>query len=290
MLKSKLAIIALGIMIFSMISIIPGHASGPVAYSATYVNGNLGITIDGNPSDWSDIPSTNITLESAVGLDSVTYDASVSATFNDSSIAFLVTVKAPFNTGSAEENNSALGLLFVTNGDSSAAFMGGTGTYRNETSAGSTNIWHWHWMLDDYGQNVPIEQMYANSSEDKTDDSEAPSLMGTFTHTGGSGTTSPANGTTGYWYAEIIRDLTDSISQDVQFSDGNTYYMNVAYWSPTQSAEGWTMEGHYVGKTVDSVIALSLSKGGSTPGFEAIFALGGLSLLVVVSLKKKKLK
>ncbi|MHA2105692.1 MAG: ethylbenzene dehydrogenase-related protein [Candidatus Hodarchaeales archaeon] len=274
-------------------------------YDATYKSGDLGIAIDGEAGDWADVDKATVTLKPAV-TGTGSYSASVQSVWNDTHIAFLISVVDdldfedihPPHNGS-HRKSAALGVLFVIDGGADAVRMGGTGDHANETSAGLVDIWHWELDHDmgtveggfndddaTAGGNDPagnLDDEYATHSEDRHDDDTENNLMGAWGHTGST------NGTAGTWYFEIVRPLTNSDTKDVQFVSEESYFMNLAYWDADEIGDhaGWTDDGHYVLESGDDAIKLTLAKPAATPGFEIIYAIGGFLALGILVRRKR---
>ncbi|OLS26392.1 MAG: hypothetical protein HeimC3_09420 [Candidatus Heimdallarchaeota archaeon LC_3] len=300
----------IGIGLLAILFMVTSPSLGAVTeYNAEFVSGDLGITIDGQPSDWVDIDKADVDLHPAV-VGTGHYEASVQAVWNDTHVAFMISVVDDYdfedhNTGS-HRNSSALGVLFVIDGDADAIRMGGTGDYANETSVGHVDIWHWE-LDEDYGVlsggtedddatnggNDPdgnLDDEYSKHSEDRHDDDGTGAennLWGAYGHSGG--TTAPAIGTAGTWYFEIMRTMTNGDVNDVQFESGESYFMNLAYWDADETGEqmGWTDDGHYVLETGADAIVLSFNKPASAPGFEIIVVIGSVIILATIVLKKR---
>ena len=297
--KLKLvAFLIFGLMLFAAFASKPAMATQ--SYTATYKKGDdIGVTVDGKPDEWKDVPQIDVTLESAVEGTSTT-SAHLKAMFSDKDIAFLFIVDDDFDyedvsKGGSHHGSGAVALLFVLEGGADAAFMGGASTdpnnrYRNDTSVGTVDIWHFEL---DWGENTKdtVGDMWAdmpgNQREDKG--TEPSQISGAWSFVPKSGTTK-SNGTEGTWYFEMMRPLTTNDNEDVQFEKGQKYFMNMAYWDADFDGEhsGWADEDHRVLDETEDVIELSLSTGGgSAPGFEAFILLAAIVPVTIVYLKKR---
>ncbi|MES0341590.1 MAG: P1 family peptidase, partial [Candidatus Humimicrobiaceae bacterium] len=90
-----------------------------------------------------------------------------------------------------------------------------------------------------------LDDEYAFSIFDRHDDATANEIYGSWSHTDMS-----VAGAEGEWIFEMKRSLTtsDALKQDVQFTNGETIKMSVAYWDADELGEpglGWSESGHY---------------------------------------------
>jgi len=231
------------------------------------------ITVDGDDSDWADVEGATIPLKQ-IDIDELDpvqvqdleidigplppVDATLKVAADDENIYVLMKVPDGFdyNPDPLQHNFSASIAVMFRIDEAAPAHMG-VEEKDLEASLGVVDIWHWE--LDcgpgvmagggDTGDDPEcnLDDEYAPNPEDREDDGggDTPnnptgenSLSGVWTHTaaeaGGEGT----------WIFEMSRPLQTGDTQDTQFASGEKAYLALAYFDPSETAEGWTDAGH----------------------------------------------
>lgn len=208
-----------------------------------------GITVDGLIGDWAGVPGTKVTMIQPMSPDNRMVDGvELRVAYDDSYIYTLVIVSDDFDYDPADHGRSAaLAVLFAID-EAATPEMGG--------GAGYVDIWHWEL---DTGPGVVagfnllsgddpvgnLDDEYALGIFDRHDDASANEIYGSWSHTDMS-----VAGADGEWIFEMKRSLStsDTLKQDVQFTNGEAFKMSVAYWDADELGEpglGWSDSGHY---------------------------------------------
>jgi len=224
--------------------------------------GGASISVDGDPSDWADIPGVDVTLKPITDEPSVPHDATVKVAHNDeyAYVLFQVQDDRNFNPDNPHLSGAAAIEWAIESGAGEA--MGALDADR-ETSLGLVDIWHWELQCDagvqaggavsgpgngDGGNDAAcnFDDEHATATDKRDDDKTGTaenSLLGVWGH---SATAEDADGT---WSFEIRRPLTTGDEEDATFVPGGSSLMNVAYWDPDRpdgGTDGWDGDYHVV--------------------------------------------
>ena len=250
--------------------------SGTTAVATTFAAAKATITVDGADTDWADVKGATIALKqidvSKLDPAQVTdmeidpgklpdTSATLKVATDAKNIYVLVEVEDGFdyNPDPLQHNFSpSLGVMFRI--DSEATAHMGVEEEDLETSLGVVDIWHWELDCgpgqmaggggvaggDDPECNLDDE--FAPTPEDREDDGggDVPNataqngLAGVWRHTAAA----QGAGAPGTWIFEMSRPLSTGDSQDAQFAAGQTAYIALAYFDPSETPEGWTDAGH----------------------------------------------
>ena len=229
------------------------------------------ITVDGDDSDWADVEGVTVNLKQ-IDLDELDpaqvadleidfgelppVDATLKVATDDENIYVLLEVPDTYDFNPDDPHLSGSVAVMFRIDDAATAHMG-VEEEDLETSLGVVDIWHWE--LDcgpgemsgggaDGGDDPEcnFDDEFAPNPADREDDGggDAPnataenSLSGVWTHT------ASAAGGDGVWIFEMSRPLDTGDTQDAQFASGGNAYVALAYFDPSESAEGWTDAGH----------------------------------------------
>ena len=236
-----------------------GVSSDQVISAVIEAPGGASILIDGDPSDWADIPGVDVTLNPITNEPSTPHDATVKVAHDDTNAYVLFQVQDDLNWNGENGHLSASAAVEWAIDGGAGEAMGSLDADR-QTSLGMVDIWHWELECgtgvvsggtqagpgdgtggNDSGCNFDDE--YASQTDVREDDDTASaenSLTGVWTH---SATAEDGDGT---WTFEMSRPLNTSDSQDAVFESGSSSLMNVAYWDPDTSSEGWDDDHHVV--------------------------------------------
>lgn len=246
----------------------PGGSEEPaIAFTAASAT----ITVDGDTSDWSDIEGATVNLEQirlenlppevAAEIDFGPVDP-VDVTFkvatDDENLYVLLEVPGGFVYDAANHNMSAsIAVMFRI--DPPAAPHMGADEPELDNSLGMVDIWHWELDCaageasgggtgtgDDPECNLDDE--YSTTPEAREDDGGGDvanaaaenSLAGVWEHSA----RASGPGADGTWIFETSRPLQTGDPQDAQFASGGTADVALAFFDPTEGAEGWTDAGH----------------------------------------------
>jgi len=232
------------------------------------------ITVDGDDSDWDSIEGVTVPLKQ-IDIDKLDpaqvqdleidigelppIDVTLKVATDDENIYVLLEVQDAFdyNADPLQHNFSAAIAVMFPVDDAATAHMG-VEEEDLETSLGVVDIWHWE--LDcapgvmsgtgDPGSgddpDCNLDDEYAPTPEDREDDGGGTtpnptgenSLAGVWKHT------ATAAGGEGTWIFEMSRPLQTGDAQDAQFASGAKTSLALAYFDPSETAEGWTDAGH----------------------------------------------
>jgi len=231
------------------------------------------ITVDGDDSDWDSIEGSTIPLKqiNVDELDPVQVqdmeidfgplppvDATLKVATDEENIYVLFEVPDAFdyNPDPLQHNFSASIAVMFRIDEAAPAHMG-VEEKDLEASLGVVDIWHWE--LDcgpgemtgggDTGDDPEcnFDDEYAPNPGDREDDGggDTPnnptgenSLSGVWKHT------ATAAGGDGTWIFEMSRPLQTGDTQDAQFASGEKALLALAYFDPSETADGWTDAGH----------------------------------------------
>jgi hypothetical protein len=235
------------------------------------------ITVDGDTSDWDSIEGVTVPLKQ-IDIDELDpvqvqdmeidigplppIDATLKVAVDENNIYVLMEVPDGFdyNPDPLQHNFSAAIAVMYRIDEAATAHMG-VEEEDLEKSLGFVDLWHWE--LDcaagamsgggDPGSgddpDCNLDDEYAPNPEDREDDGggDTPnnptgenSLAGVWKHTAADG----GPGAEGVWIFEMSRPLQTGDSQDAQFASGAKAFMALAYFDPSETAEGWTDAGH----------------------------------------------
>lgn len=274
------------------------------AVSAAEVNiksndlGSKTITIDGAISDWSDYTASDLELKDPLNdADTQVYTAKIKIAHDDSDIYFLIQIDDKyqaynFSSGNfVHEQTVALGVSFNING--SSRHMGSESASSQTVSAGYADIMHWELEtaagvvntgsaagVNKGNSPTNMDDEWANKTTSRYDDKVDNPWTGVWEHT------AKTNGSAGTYIFEMKRKLTNSDPMDVQFEMNKKYEITIAYWTPFETADGWTDSGHYTSSHVDGFIILGSLP--TSPGFEVSIALISLMATILIISKKKR--
>ncbi len=233
------------------------------------------ITVDGDDADWSAIEGVTVPLKQ-INIDELDpaqwaeldldpgelppVDATLKVATDDENIYVLFEVPDGFDYNpDPEQHNFSASIAVMFRIDDAATAHMGVEEEDIKTSLGVVDIWHWEL---DCGPEVSagggdpgsgddpdcnFDDEYAPTPEDREDDGggDTPnnptgenSLAGVWKHT------ATAPGGDGVWIFEMSRPLDTGDTQDAQFASGGTANMALAYFDPSETAEGWTDAGH----------------------------------------------
>jgi len=239
-----------------------GVSSDQIISAVIEAPGGASILIDGDPSDWADIPGVDVTLKPITNEPSLPHDAVVKVAHDDTNAYVLFQVNDDLNYSTVTPHLSgAAAVEWAIEGGAGEA-MGSLDADR-QTSLGMVDIWHWELECNsgiqsggavagpgdgtggnDSGCNFDDE--YATQTDVREDDdtsSAENSLLGVWGH---SATVEDGEGN---WYFEMMRPLNTGDEQDAVFTPGESSLMNVAYWDPDRADgadEGWDDDYHVV--------------------------------------------
>jgi len=224
--------------------------------------GGVSITVDGDASDWADIPGANVALKPITDEPAVPHDAVVKVAHDEYNAYVLFQVNDDLNWNPDNVNLSGAAAVqwAIDNGAGDA--MGATDDVR-DVSLGLVDIWHWELECasgeqtgggaavhpDATGGNdaaCNFDDEYASQTDIREDDDTARgenSLTGVWNHS------ESAEDAEGTWTFEMSRPLNTNDPQDAVFTPGESSMMAVAYWDPDRpdgSDEGWDDDYHVV--------------------------------------------
>ncbi len=233
------------------------------------------ITVDGDDSDWESIEGVTVPLKQ-IDIDKLDpqqwadlelemgelppVDATLKVATDDENIYVLFEVPDEFDYNpDPEQHNFSAAIAVMFRIDDEATAHMGVEQEDIETSLGVVDIWHWELDCapgaasgggDPGSGNDPdcnLDDEYAPTPEDREDDGggDTPnnptgenSLSGVWKHT------AAAAGGDGVWIFEMSRPLQTGDTQDAQFASGENINLALAYFDPSETAEGWTDAGH----------------------------------------------
>ena len=219
-----------------------------VFYKAPKLNSS--IAIDGDESDWEDVPAMEIELYSWIGVEvEEEFVIDFKVAYDSESIYYLVEIADHYAFNATNSAlTPALGIATSINA-STAAHMGAPSATELGTSTGAVDIMHWDIQTEPgvvVGGNSTsgqgegnLDDEYATVPSNRYADNVENSYTGTYIHS------NATQGAEGHYTFEIKRDLTTDDPNDVQFVEGQQYEFNIAYWTPEQSEDGWSPTGHF---------------------------------------------
>lgn len=235
---------------------------GPVIFDAASAT----IVVDGDISDWSEIPVTTVNMQQIIRLpgsdmgDIATVDIGIRIALDSERVYLLMEVPDDYDYVADDSGLSASMAVMFRIDDPAAPHMGTT-EEDQKRSLGKVDIWHWELncgpgelsggVTGSAGGNDPqcnLDDEYAETPDDLEDDDSTQAentLAGVWEHTSrGQGA-----GSDGVWIFEMSRPLQTGDPDDAQFEAGGTAAMALAYWDPDESPDGWTSEGHIQSST-----------------------------------------
>jgi hypothetical protein len=246
----------------------PVHGEEPmIAFTAASAT----ITVDGDTSDWSDIEGATVNLEqirlenlppevaAEIDFDPVDpVDVTFKVAADAENLYVLLEVPGAFVYDAANHNLSpSVAVMFRI--DPPAAPHMGAEEPELDDSLGMVDIWHWELDCaageasgggtgtgDDPECNLDDE--YSTTPERREDDGGGDvanaaaenTLLGVWEHSA----RASGAGADGTWIFEMSRPLQTADPQDAQFASGGTAAAALAFFDPTEGAEGWTDPGH----------------------------------------------
>ncbi len=279
------SIILLGLMLVSPYSVgaqIIGHQA--TAYKATKITSG-DIKIDGDSSDWSDIPAADLELESYKKLPGE-YKIDVKIAYDGTTVYFLVEIPDEyFFTAGNPEMSPALAMATPINA-SEGAHMGAPSEDNLDKSEGFVDIMHWETGLGEHGVVAGdngtatgkgiggLDDEFASTPFDRHDDVGENGWTGVWDHT----TTTYTNGDAGKYIFEYSRSMNAAEDTDASYKDGGESEIFFAYWNPQETGDGWTANGHY---TNEGALVVGF---GFEPSVPNLWLIQGSVLAVIVIL------
>ena len=230
------------------------------------------ITVDGDVADWSTIEATTVNLEQIRldGLDPeqaaeiefgavAPIDVSLKVASDADNIYMLVEVPTAF-VYTADNHNLSPSLAVQFPIEELASTHMGAEEADLYASTGMVDLWHWELdcaagassgghavaggddpacNLDDEYATYPREARGRRRRRHPERTAEN-SLNGVWTHTG----VATGPGAEGTWIFEMSRPLQTGDPQDAQFASGSVAKVALAWFDPTEGAEGWSDAGH----------------------------------------------
>lgn len=210
------------------------------------------ITIDGDVSDWADVPGLAVELLPAFPpgfRDKV--DVELKVAYDAENIYMLFAVDDDYNFNSDDDHLSAAIAVQFPIDEGAGPYMGAADRESLSTSTGMVDIWHWELGCaagelsggvdrteDGNDPACNFDDEYATTAFDRHDDDGNNLLRGVWTHT------NPVADGDGTWYFEMARPLQTGDPQDAQFEAGSLVRVALAYWDPDEKDEGWEDSGH----------------------------------------------
>ena len=230
---------------------------GPISFEAVQAS----IIVDGDISDWSDVPVTTVPMQQIKPLPGTDMGELLPSSVDvrmalDSQMAYVLLEVADDYDYVADDHglSSAVAIMFKI--DNSAAPHMGTTEEDQKKSLGKVDIWHWELdcgpgevsggVVGTVGGNdraCNFDDEYAKTPEDLEDDDSIDaenSLAGVWNHTA----RDEGNGAIGKWIFEMSRPLQTGDPDDAQFVANAIIHMALAYWDADETPDGWTDEGH----------------------------------------------
>ena len=246
-------------------------AQEPISIDAA----SAAITIDGDASDWADVPGTALTLEQ-LDLSLLPPEQAGDIDFgpiepievqfkvaNDAdNIYMLVEVPTDYDYN-VDDHNLSPALAVQAKVVPEASTHMGSEEADLFISTGMVDIWHWELdcgpgelsgggasaegrvaggddepcNMDDEYSTTP-EMREDDGGGDEPNDAAENSLLGSWSH-------SAADiGGDGTWVFEMARPLSTGDPQDASWEAGGTAELVLAWWDPNETEEGWTDAGH----------------------------------------------
>lgn len=230
---------------------------GPVA--GPIVAPEAAIVVDGDISDWVDVPSVSLTMspiEEREGDDIEPKDVTIQMAHDADNVYMLFAVEDDYNW-SADDGHLSGSVAMEFQVDTGGPHMGATDD-AGDNSAGMVDIWHWELecpagelaggAINPPGDGDPgndsvcnFDDEWATDAETREDDNSATaenSLTGTWWHS------NPTDDAEGTWYFEVSRPLQTGDENDAQFEAGESALLALAYWDADFSADGWDDSTH----------------------------------------------
>ncbi|MFQ5874125.1 MAG: ethylbenzene dehydrogenase-related protein [Dehalococcoidia bacterium] len=238
----------------------PTPTTPPVSEGVSLEAAPASITVDGDISDWADIPGAKVNLQQIKPIpgkkmgELAPMEVTLKVAADSTNIYVLVEVPDDFDYVPDDHNlSSAMAVQLLI--DPAAAPHMGAEEDDQKTSLGMVDIWHWE--LDcgpgelSGGNDAPsgndpdcnLDDEYSTTPKDREDDgtmNAENSLSGVWEHTA----RAQGQGADGTWIFEMSRPLTTGDPEDTQLSLGGTALMALAYWDPDENTDGWTDLGH----------------------------------------------
>jgi hypothetical protein len=244
------------------------NGGSPIAFDATAAT----IVVDGSNADWSSIQGATVSLEQ-IRLDNLDpadaaeldfgplapVNTTLKVATDQNNIYVLFEVPGTFVYDAADHNKSAsVTVMFKI--DAPAEPHMGAEEPNIDQGLGMVDMWHWELDcgpgLESGGGDIAggddpacnLDDEYSTKPSDREDDGGGDienadadnALTGVWSHTAqGSGA-----GAAGTWVFEMSRPLQTGDPQDAQFVSGSVAQVALAYFDPTESADGWTDVGH----------------------------------------------
>mmetsp|Transcript_27068 Transcript_27068/g.40971 ORF Transcript_27068/g.40971 Transcript_27068/m.40971 type:complete len:326 (-) Transcript_27068:86-1063(-) len=267
-------------------------------------------TLDGDLSDWSNVPENVMSLVTSIGAVEYAHgDVAMKCTYDDDLIYMAWTVKGPYRFNATNDRMCAsISTMWKVGPDAQYLNMGAcpsqiSGLRYDEKCAEVPEACYayrvdlgLHWELKTTEQGVAYGiDLESNSGNDlswnkddewavgpycRPDDNDSQAQnewSAAWVHTD--------NSTDGYYIFESSRLLrTGSVISDVQLEAGEEYDFGFSYWDPYERLDiGWTKAGHYVTGCGKEWITLRLAEDPDAPP-PTKSSSGAASLVVQASL------
>ena len=242
------------------VTIAAGDSMGMRSIEATVAS----ITVDGDSSDWDQLPGLDMVLDPIQGEGAESKNATVKAAHDGEFLYVLMTVDDDYDWVVDELHLTASPSVMWAVQPEAGPHMGTDDLAGEGPSMGMVDIWHWELQcvigeqqggaVSDVDEAKPgndpgcnFDDEFATDPEERYDDGDAEgpagegaenSLLGVFSHT------DPTNGNPGTWTFEMSRPLQTGDSYDAQFEIGGAALMALAYWDADNSPEGWSDAEH----------------------------------------------
>lgn len=215
------------------------------------------IVVDGNTSDWDDIPGLDLILEPIEGKDAPPHQASIKVAHDDSFLYVLFAVEDDFNWSDVDPHFSGAPAIMWPIEPAAGPHMGGEDP-SGLPALGMVDIWYWRLdcpigveqggSVSGPGTGDPGNDDACNFDDEWAIDPETVeddvgpgaenSLLGVFSHT------NPVEDTPGTWFFEMRRPLQTGDPMDAQFTVGESVRLALAYWDPDAGQNGWGRQDH----------------------------------------------
>jgi DMSO reductase family type II enzyme heme b subunit len=229
--------------------------------TVTFTAPQASISIDGDVSDWADVPGLAVELAPAFGDSELRYQTELKVAYDDTNIYMLWAVEDDYDFNLDDHHFSAAIAVMFPIDEEAGVYMGATDVDNLEESSGAVDIWHWELdkvagelsggvdrTVDGNDPEGNFDDEFANTAFDRHDDGccgdrDSPNknnfLSGVWGHS------NPEQGADGTWYFEMARPLLSGDPDDADFAIGETLRLLLAYWDADETEEGWTGRGHY---------------------------------------------
>ncbi len=291
-----LAVLFIGAMYGSAIRTLAHEDEEDEGVSGLVVNATKAdlsaFTVDGGEADWdaANVPKYLVTLR-MLNNNASTLQGEFKIAYNDTHLALLFIIEDDYQVNLTSPRLSPAVAVEWKIDDAAGPHMGVDGGQ----SLGKVDIWHWKLQHNATYLHTPnpnsgrsgngLDDEWATSPTNRYDDAKESSLYGAWNY----------NSEEGEYVFEFMRPFTTNDANDTQFSMDKAFYMNLAYWDPSQSETGWSGSGHYITVPDYNWIQINIgtvapepqeSSSDSSPAFLLWATL--VTVATVAVLKKKK--